>query len=121
MTDAAQPLALDDVTQACLQLIGKTGARDFQLRWSDDRHPLVWIAVAEYESTGTEVVAATGGLTPREAIYRLVEALMDGGVCTHCSRPTGVSDDFKGTMPLEAHICWYRYDPECKVFRRGCE
>lgn len=111
----------DPILMAAVALIGRTGATQFQLRYSDDEQPVVWMAVAGYQRDGADRYQVGSGLAPREAVFSLCEALVDGGMCTHCQRPTGVSDEFDSTMPLDEHICWYQYDPELKTFRRGCE
>jgi hypothetical protein len=60
-------------------------------------------------------------MDPLTACYRLAEQLFDGGTCTHCQRPTGITDDWEAKLPLSDRICWYVYDPENKTFRRSCE
>ncbi len=81
---------------ASLDFVRRTGAAQAQVRFSDDEKPL-------------------------RAALRLLDQLIDGGQCLHCKRPTGVSETFDGAMPLDDLLCWYRYDPELKTFRRGCE
>jgi hypothetical protein len=103
---------------AGLDLIGRTGARGFQIRYSDDEKPVVWFAVALYDDDKAEVAAA---LNPVFAILRLCEALVDGGTCAHCNRPTGLEPTHIEDMPWDDLICWYQFDPELKTFRRGCE
>lgn len=127
------PEEAKDRMMACIDLVGRTGAQDFQLRFSDDEKPVVWIAVAGFKRSGA---ARSGnpakraerlgyqvgaGITPDIAAFRLLEQLVDGGRCTHCQRPTGVDDDWAGEQPLDELVCWYVYDPELKKFRRGCE
>jgi hypothetical protein len=102
---------------AATELIGRTGAIQFQIRYSDDPPPVVWIAVAEYKGNHFETAAA---MDPSRAVFRLCDQLIDGGTCTHCERPTGFSEDVDW-MPLDEHICWYQWDPELATFRRGCE
>lgn len=102
---------------AAVDLVRRTGASSFGVRYQDDDDPVVWIAVAEYEG-GWD---AGAGRDPFQAVMRLLDQLIDGGCCTHCGRPTGVTPDFEGAMPLDKLVCWYRYDPELKTFRRGCE
>jgi len=102
---------------AAVDLIGRTGAHGFQLRFSDDEEPIVWLAVAQYRDTAD----AAGALDPLRAVLRLAEQLIDGGRCTHCDRPTGLEPDTLDAMPLDAMVCWYQYDPELGTFRRGCE
>lgn len=119
VTAPAQPD--DPVMMASVELLHRTGISEFQLRYSEEMQPVVWMAVVSYQRPGQIAHQTAGALTPRDAVYRLLELVIDGGQCTHCQRPTGVSDDFTGQMPLEQHICWYRYDPELRTFRRGCE
>lgn len=118
--------AMDRVT-AVVDLIGRTGAESVQIRYCDEEKPTVWMVVAEYKRRKDrnsptmkhhEVAAA---MTPDVAGLRLAERLVDGGQCTHCKRPTALSDDWQGEAPLDELICWYLYDPELKTFRRGCE
>jgi hypothetical protein len=102
---------------ATIDLIRRTGAESFQIRYHDDEEPLVWIAIAEFEGNWE----AAASLNPVTAVWRLAETLIDGGICRHCTRPAGVTDDWTGRMPLDELICWYRYDPELKKYRRSCE
>lgn len=104
---------------ATVELIRRTGASSFQVRYSDDEEPVVWLAVANFQSPEAWEVGA--GQTPLRAIWRLAETLLDGGQCRHCERPTAVTDDWTGRMPLDELVCWYRYDPELKTYRRSCE
>jgi hypothetical protein len=103
---------------AAVQMIQRTGARSFQIRYSDDEQPVVWMAVAEYGDGAWDAAAAR---EPLRAVLRLCETLIDGGTCKHCGRPTGFTEEYAGDMPLDGVVCWYRYDPELAMFRRGCE
>jgi hypothetical protein len=114
------------------KFIGRTGATSFQIRYSDDEQPVVWMAVAEYHlgpsgrpvaknKPGRQAFEAAAAMNPVEAVMRLCDQLADGGECQHCHRPTGVTDEWRGDMPLADVVCWYRYDPETQAFRRGCE
>jgi hypothetical protein len=103
---------------AAVDLIGRTGAKSFAIRYTDDEPPVVWAAVAEYGDGRAE---AAGALHPIVAVLRLAELLVDGGQCTHCGRPTGLDVDSIDTMPLDTLVCWYQFDPELATFRRGCE
>lgn len=109
--------ATDDRLAAAVTMLGRTGAAACQIRYSDDETPVVWIAAARWG----ERWEAAAAMTPVAAAIRLLEVVIDGGVCKHCERPTAVSDDFTMTMPLNREVCWYQYDPEMKTFRRGCE
>ncbi len=118
---------------AAVDMIGRMGGKEFQLRF-DDRDldggtPVVWMALARWDRLlGRQVPddvrwQATGGVTPWQAIFRLLESVMDGGTCAHCHKPTAVDErpPDAALMATEEVVCWYRYDPEVKTFRRQCE
>lgn len=103
---------------AAVELVGRTGADQFQMRYSDEESPTVWVALALYGDQW-ECAAA---MHPLRALFRLCETLMDGGTCIHCNRPAGFSPDLDPSpMPLSKEVCWYQWDPELKTYRRGCE
>ena len=102
---------------ATVELIRRTGARQFQIRYSDDEDPIVWMAIAGFGGNWE----AAGAMTPLLAVWRLAETLIDGGMCRHCARPAGISNDWTGEMPMNHLICWYIYDPELNTYRRSCE
>jgi len=101
---------------ASVDLIGRTGALGFQFRFSDDDDPTVWMALSLYEDHRWEVAAGRDLL---QAVYRLLEVLIDGGKCTHCRRPSAFLGDSLDSFP--EMLCAYSYDPELQTFRRGCE
>jgi hypothetical protein len=113
---------------AGIDLLGRTGAKQTQVRYSDDEEPVVWIATALYdvvpidqpEADPVEQWEAAGALNPISAVLRLCEKIVDGGTCTHCGRSTGVALGLD-SMPLPAFVCWYQFDPELRTFRRSCE
>jgi hypothetical protein len=106
-----------EIITAAILLVGRTGAQNFQIRFSDDAQPVVWMAAAQWG----ERWEAAGATTPRGAVVRFLEAIVDGGTCGSCGKPTGITEDFAQTMPGPKLICWWQYDPEVKEFRRGCE
>jgi len=108
----------EDKLKAAIEFIRRTGARQVQVRYSDDERPTVWFVVAKYPKNHYEMDAA---LTPLRAALRLCERLCDGGMCAYCHRPAGFEPDHLWRMPWDKVICWYQYDPELKTFRRGCE
>ena len=119
MSRDQHPAIQDDKFVAVVDLLGRTGASEFQIRYCDEENPVVWIASGRWGKTWQ----ATGALTPWLAVFRLAEATMDGGHCTHCDRMTAV-DDKPADAQLDAMseiVCFYRYDPELKTFRRSCE
>jgi hypothetical protein len=117
------PDPLPDITEgkfaALIDLLGRTGAEEFQVRYCEEEMPIVWIACARWG----DIWQAAGALHPYQAMLRLAESIMDGGKCQHCKRPTAVDD--KPPDPLlrltDQAICWYRFDPELGTFRRACE
>lgn len=113
--DLKEPLLM-----ASLDLIGRTGAKGVQLRYSDDEKPVVWMAVGTYVRDGREIHQVAADLHPARAAFKLCESVIDGGHCVHCDRPTGITEDFD-PMPLSDTICWYQFDPELATFRRACE
>jgi hypothetical protein len=117
---------------AGVDLLRRTGAASFQMRYSDDEQPVVWIAVSEWklndeghpmpkgDHAGTYFDAAAA-TSPLGAVLRLCDLVVDGGHCVHCGKPTAVSDKFEEPTLLPEHICWYIFDPELETFRRSCE
>jgi hypothetical protein len=106
---------------AGVDLLRRTGARQFQIRYSDDEEPVVWLAVISYVRDEGTYYDAAGAMDPVRAVLRLCELVVDGGHCAHCHRPAGLDPDSIDTMPLAEAICWYQYDPELRTFRHGCE
>lgn len=109
--------ALEPVMIAALDLLRRTGAKEVQIRYSDDEEPTVWFVVG----TWGEQYECAAALSPPTAALRLAERVVDGGLCTHCGRATRVEVDFASELPLADHICWYVFDPENRTFRRSCE
>jgi len=103
---------------AGVDLLGRTGARSFRVGYSDpdDGEPTVWYAAGVW-SAGAEAAAA---LDPVTAVMRLCEQVVDGGICTHCGRPTIFVADVNGGDLLDAIGCVTAFDPELATFRRDC-
>lgn len=115
---------------ALIHLLRRTGMVTFQIRYQDDEEPTVWLAVGEWRCdeeghpTPAGEVAhheAAAALSPWNALSRLADQMVDGATCTHCLRPSGVTDDWRASMPLANVVCWYVFDPELQVYRRSCE
>jgi hypothetical protein len=115
---------------AGIDLLRRTGMRQFQLRYSDDEQPVVWMAVGKWfvdaggrprKSGGTITYESASALDPVRAVLRLCDTMLDGGFCLHCKRPSGVTEHWSSEMPLAELVCWYIYDPELEKFRRSCE
>lgn len=118
---------------AGVALIGRTGARDFRVGYSDpdDGEPGVWYATARWSAitSGPTIhlngaAEAAGAMNPVTAVMRLCEQLIDGGTCTHCHQLT-IFDDNPGDSPFDTLLgmmgCVYAFDPELATFRRSCE
>jgi hypothetical protein len=111
-----------DRFDAGVSLLQRTGARQFQIRYSDDEEPVVWIAVGGWpkpESDSLTHVAAAA-LAPSLAVLALCEKVIDGGACVHCGRATVFLPTIEDVIPGDT-LCRYQYDPELKTFRRDCE
>lgn len=107
---------------AAADMLGRTGIKQLQIRYSDDEEPTVWFAVGKWPAkSGGEGYETASAMEPLRAVLRLCEQAMDGGQCQHCHRPSGFEPDSIATMPVDQLICWYQYDPELRTFRRGCE
>lgn len=119
MTATATSYDVDDPRfTAAIDLLRRTGATSFGVRYSDDEKPVVWLAVVQYGPLrGWEAAA---GHDPVEATFRLCDRVIDGGKCQHCGRPAGFERDYLGTMPVGDVFCWYQYDPGNKAYVRGC-
>jgi hypothetical protein len=108
---------------AAIEMIGRTGAEEFQIRFCEEEEPNLWMCSARWGDHWDTAAA----LHPVLALFRLCDQMVDGGMCTHCQRPTGFIPDFESPAPsgiataIDAAICWYRFDPELETFRRSCE
>lgn len=112
---------LDERLLAAVDLVGRTGALSFGLRYQDDEEPTVWMALAQYERPGNPIPWAVGAsFDPLAAVFALVDQLIDGAMCVHCGQPTAVAHDLNPVL-AEHLLCWYQYDPELKTYRRSCE
>jgi hypothetical protein len=102
---------------AAVDLIGRTGASEIQIRHSpEDEPPISWTAIARWGSQW-ECAAA---MNPLLAVFRLCDQVIDGGECTHCEKPSGF-DSNMDAMPMNQFVCWYQWDPSTKSFKRGCD
>ncbi len=126
------PSQMGEFVVACVDMVGRSGAKEFQIRYDEQQTPTVWVAVARYSvrSSPTAIAVrhyeAAGGMTPDDAAYRLLEAVLDGGWCRHCSGVVAVEREWRDdlariTFPDGRTSCWYVFDPELKRFRRSCE
>jgi len=113
---AQPPKGTDDPRYlAAVDLLGHTGAHEFQIRYCDEDTPLVWMALGRWNRHW----AVGAALGPLAAIFDLCDNVIDGGHCTHCQRPTGFAPDLD-PMPLAPLVCWYQWDPSTRKFVRSC-
>jgi len=114
-----------------IDMLGRTGARDFRVGYTDpeEGEPVVWYAVARWQKGpdgrplakgGRAVHEAAGAMNPLDAVMRLCEQVIDGGMCAHCGLVTIFVTD-TDTELLDQMGCVYAWDPELATFRRNCE
>lgn len=108
---------LDPRFEAGLDFLRRTRIAQIQVRWSDDKEPTVWFAVGRWKDNKYETAAA---LHPVTALLRLCEEIIDGAPCGRCGRPQGFDPVNVGVSIFDQVACWWQFDPELKVFRRGC-
>jgi hypothetical protein len=130
---SARPVSDDPRMHAGIDMLRRTGLRSFQLRYSDDEQPVIWLAVGEWGVDESGRPVKSGGETrhdtasalhPVDAVLRLLEHTLDGGECAHCNRPTGVFPELVPPKPpqiLEAAVCWYVFDAKSERFVSGCK
>jgi len=110
------PDADDDARlTGAVDLLRRTGAAEFQIRYCEEEQPVVWIAAARWRKHWQ----AAAAMVPLQAVFRLCDEVIDGGTCQHCKRPTGFEPSMD-PMPLDKLVCWYQWDASNKVFARGC-
>lgn len=133
----SSPLSTDALL-ACVEMVGRTGAKDFELGWLNDpgesayvKHGAQWWAKAQYLG---ERIFVEDFDRPDDACQALAERLLYGAKCTHCGGLVALSDE--GAFAFEsgrlmdgttwtvdeaaaAGQCrWQRVGPHWK---RGCE
>jgi SEC-C motif len=128
----AREAGADPRLAAAVHALRRTGMVNIAIRYQDDEEPTVWMAVGEWNvqddgipvpagSGGTTIHEVAGGLTPTQAVVRLLNEVVDGGLCMHCRRPVGATEEWRQEMPLANVVCWQVYDPETEKYRRSCE
>jgi hypothetical protein len=105
-----------DRMMAAVDLVKRTGADEFQIRFCEEEQPVIWMAAARWKGTWQ----AAGAMGPLGAVFALLDSVIDGGTCKHCGRPAGFEATDAGTMPMDKLVCWYQYDPGTRKFAKGC-
>lgn len=111
-----------------IDVLRRTGMKEFQIRYSDDEEPVVWFAVASYTVRNGKMVSGgkinyhetAAAFDPVAAVFRLCDEVVDGGQCAHCGRPAGFQPKPEA-MPMDTLICWWVWDPETTKFVQGCQ
>jgi hypothetical protein len=112
--------SVSDKVMAAIDLIGRTGAKWMQIRFSEDEEPVVWIAVAGYTERGVDGPMQVGaGLDAESAYMALCGALIDGGQCKHCGHRTAFADGPERGLSL-GNVCRTEWDPEKKKYTQSC-
>lgn len=82
-----------DALTAAVDLVGRSGARDFELGYLHDDVPVgeaAWWAKAQYQGARLTVENQPG---PVEAAEALARRVLTGGRCAHCGGLVALSDD----------------------------
>ena len=82
----------EDAVKACADLVGRTGATEFQIGYLHDNVPADqagWYAYASYKGARITVEDQPG---PVEAADALSRRLLAGARCTHCHGLVALSD-----------------------------
>lgn len=101
----------DDVLIACVDLAGRTGARGFEIGYTED-DPATWYAYCAYQGAR---VTVEGHPTPTTAALALAERLLKGALC-RCRRPVTLSDARAFAGSLEGcrwRLMGNRWEPSC--------
>lgn len=107
----------EDALVAAVDLIGRTGATNFEVGYLDDDVPADqarWWAHAQYRGARLHVDNHPGPVEAAEALARLV---LRGGLCTHCGALIHVGGAPRA-MRRKARVCaWKRTG---RRWERGC-
>jgi len=73
----------DDAVKACADLVGRTGATDFEVGYVNDEPPHAWYAHAKFRGGR---ITVQGKASPAGACNELAVRLLSGGPCAHCGK-----------------------------------
>jgi hypothetical protein len=84
----------EDALMAAADLVGRTGAREFQIGFTNDDDGITvaemgWYCHAQYQ--GTRIIEEGAG--PVEAAEALARRLLSGAKCKRCGKLVALSDD----------------------------
>ena len=100
-----------DAVLACADLVGRAGARDFEIGFMRDDVPVAeagWYAVATYQ--GARVITDEHR-SPTTAAMALAERLLTGATC-RCGKPVALAD---GSAGCRWRLVGKRWEPGCDV------
>lgn len=108
------PEQLDsDVIVACADLVGRSGAKNFEIGYLHDDVPVEeagWYAYAQYQGAR---ITAENKPSPEAAAEALARKILEGGQCTHCKRTVATHK-----INAKNRCLWYRegtrWTPTCK-------
>lgn len=107
------------VFTAAIDMVRRTGAKSIRIGFYEDEPPTIWHVTATYSEDRHEVAA---GMAPLTAALRLCAQLVDGARCVHCRQVSAFDESLLDSpVPAIPGFCWYKWDPELRTFRRGCE
>lgn len=99
----------DDILFACVDLVGRAGASDFQIGYLHDDVPVEeagWYAYAQYKGAR---ITVEGHRSPTGAALALAERLLRGATC-RCRQPVTLSD---GQPGCRWRLVGQRWEPGC--------
>lgn len=99
----------DDMLTAAVEVIGRTGARQFEVAYDDDVEPVVWNASCSYQGAR---VFVEGYTSPDTAADALARKLIEGGQCVVCG------GRITTTLPVPKGCSWRRVGAH---WLRGCD
>jgi hypothetical protein len=100
-----------DAVIACADLVGRAGARGFEIGYLHDDVPVedaAWYAMATYQGTR---LMADEHRSPTAAAMALAERILGGAAC-RCGQPVALSDDAAG---CRWQLMGQKWQPGCDV------
>lgn len=87
------PPELNDILIACVELVGRAGARNLEFGYLHEDAPIAeagWWATATYRGAK---ITAENLASPIEAVEALAVRLLTGAMCNHCKGLVALADD----------------------------
>lgn len=97
---------LDDIVDACMDLVGRAGASGFEIGYLNDEPPHCWYAHAQYK--GSRIIAQDHE-SPTGAALALAQRLLRGAAC-RCGQTVSLSDRQDG---CRWRLVGARWEPGC--------